>query len=143
MQQALVDTGVLYGAFQNRDQYHDKALEIVKEADRGHLPVLVALDFVIAETMNALTQEIRHDECSRAYSMVEESAGLEIKRTSNAVWDRGVIAYKKQSHLSFVDSLLYAYSRENEVEYIYSFDDGFDGLDGLSRLNTAVNPYEP
>ncbi|WP_273835309.1 hypothetical protein [Halococcus sp. PRR34] len=59
-QHALVDTNVLYGAFQQRDQFHDEGLSIVTAADARDLPVCVVLDFVLAETMNALTQERAH-----------------------------------------------------------------------------------
>ena len=140
-QHALVDTNVLYGAFQRRDQFHDEALPIVKGADSRALPVCVVLDFVLAETMNALTLNIAHDETIEALSMLRSSAGFEIQRTDDDVWTAGLGVYEAQAHLSFVDSVLVAYARATETEYIYSFDDGFDSVDGVSRLNTDMNPY--
>jgi predicted nucleic acid-binding protein len=31
--------------------------------------------------------------------------------------------------------------RRTDIEYLYSFDDGFDGVGDISRLETADNPF--
>lgn len=31
----------------------------------------------------------------------------------------------------------------NDIEYVYSFDDDFDAFDGITRLNTATDPFTP
>ncbi|GAA0477931.1 PIN domain-containing protein [Halococcus dombrowskii] len=137
VQHALVDTNVLYGALQKRDQFHEEGLAIVTAADAHDLPVCIVLDFVLAETMNALTQELAHEETTEALSMVRESAGFEIRRTTNEVWATGLGVYEAHAHLSLVDAMLVAYARETDSSYIYSFDDGFDSVDGVRRLNTS------
>lgn len=142
-QQALVDTGVVYAAFDRRDQYHDTGLAIVRGADDRSLPRLVVLDFVLAETMNALTRQLEHEEAVAALSMLERSVGFDVRRTNDRIWDRGLAGYEDYAHLSLVDALLVAFARETECEYLYSFDSGFDVVDGLQRLNTNVDPYEP
>lgn len=140
-QHALVDTNVLYGAFQRRDQFHDEGLAIVKGADSRTLPVCIVLGFVLAETMNALTLDVAHDETIEALSMLRASAGFEIQRADDDVWTAGLGVYEAQAHLSLVDSVLVAYARKTDTGYIYSFDDGFDSIDGVDRLNTDTNPY--
>ncbi|EMA50823.1 type II toxin-antitoxin system VapC family toxin [Halococcus salifodinae] len=110
-------------------------------ADARDLPVCVVLDFVLAETMNALTQELAHEETTEALSMVRESTGFEIRRSTNEVWTTGLGVYEGYAHLSLVDAILVAYARETDISYIYSFDDGFDSIDGVQRLNTNTNPY--
>ncbi|WP_275039333.1 hypothetical protein [Halococcus thailandensis] len=37
--------------------------------------------------------------------------------------------------------ILIAYARKTDDSYIYSFDDGFDSVDGVQRLNASTNPY--
>lgn len=142
-QRALVDTGVLYAAFQRRDEFHETGLSIVRDADRGALPQLVVLDFVLAETMNALTQQLAPADARRSLEMIEESEGLDIARTSNAVWAAGLATYRRVDRLSLVDSIIVAYGRERDRPYLYSFDTGFDGVEGLTRLNTNTDPYGP
>jgi len=34
-----------------------------------------------------------------------------------------------------------AFMQSEGIEYIYSFDDDFDAVDGVTRLNTATNPF--
>jgi predicted nucleic acid-binding protein len=33
-----------------------------------------------------------------------------------------------------------AYIQREGIEYLYSFDDGFDGIDEVTRLETVDNP---
>lgn len=142
-QRALVDTGVLYAAFQRRDDFHETGLSIVRDADRGELPQLVVLDFVLAETMNALTRRLDPGDARRSLEMLEASAGFEITRTSNVVWSAGLATYRQLDRLSLVDSILVSYCREREASYLYSFDTGFDDVGGITRLNTNADPYAP
>ncbi len=141
MQTALLDTVVLYGALVRGDQHHDAALPILQGMDDGDLPVGTVLDFVYAETFNALNRRLSHEDCVEAAELVEGSAGFQVERTNREVWTRGNQTYRRQPHLSFVDALEVAYARENEVDYVYSFDTGFDSVEGVHRINTAENPY--
>jgi len=141
MASALVDTVVLYGALNRGDQHHDDALPIFEAMDAGELPTGVILDFVYAETFNALTQSLSHEDCTEASEIIERSAGFRLERTNRDVWRAAHRVYEEEAHLSFVDSVLVAYARETDMEYIYSFDTGFGSVDGLRRLKTPTNPY--
>lgn len=142
-QAALVDTGVLYSAFHRHDHDHETGLAIVRDADRQALPQLYVLDFVLAETMNGLGQQLTPTETQKALTMIEESIGFEITRTTDAVWARGRTIFDRIDHLSFVDAQLVAFARERDCPYLYSFDTGFDGVDDVQRLNTNTDPYAP
>jgi predicted nucleic acid-binding protein len=141
MQEALVDTVVLYGALNRQDPHHGQALPIFKRMDSGDLPVGVVLDFVYAEAFNALTSSLGHEDCLEAAEILERSGGFEVQRTSRDVWMRGQKVYENDSHLSFVDSVLVAYADVNNVDYVYSFDSGFDSVEGVKRIKTDANPY--
>lgn len=143
VQQALVDTGVLFAAFHRRDEAHDTGLSVVRGADRDELPRLTVLDFVLAETMNALTRQLVPDDARRALEMLETSVGFDLVRTSNAVWSRGLATYRDIDRLSLVDAVLVAFCGEHGCRYLYSFDTGFDSIEGVTRLNTNVDPYAP
>ncbi|MDZ7688876.1 MAG: PIN domain-containing protein [Halobacteriales archaeon] len=143
MQKTLIDTVVLYGALNRRDEHHGAALSIFEKMDNGNLPVGVVLDLVYAETFNALTRSLSHEDCLEAAEVLERSAGFRVERINRDVWRASHGVYEENAHLSFVDSVLVAYARESNVEYIYSFDTGFDSVEGVNRLKTAVNPYSP
>lgn len=138
-----MDTGVLYAAFHRRDEFHDTGLSIVRGADRDVLPQLLVVDFVLAETTNALTLQLLPGDARRALEMLETSTGFEIGRTSNAVWARALATYRQIDRLSLVDAVLVAFCRERDVPYLYSFDAGSDGIEGLTRLNKNSDPYGP
>lgn len=40
------------------------------------------------------------------------------------------------------DAVIAASMQRRELEYLYSFDDGFDAVDGICRLATRNNPFE-
>lgn len=141
MQHALVDTVVLYGALDRSDQHHEHALPILEAMDSGDLPVGVIIDLVYAETFNALTHTMAHEDCVEAAEMLESSKGFTVERTNRDVWRRSHEVYQKNPHLSFVDAAILAYGYEENLDYLYSFDTGFDTADGLQRLKTAENPY--
>ena len=44
--------------------------------------------------------------------------------------------------LSFGDATIAAYMGREEIERLYSFDDDFDALDGITRLETADDPFD-
>jgi len=50
-------------------------------------------------------------------------------------------AFRRYDEPSFVDATIVAYLNRDGVEYLYSFDDDFDVVDGISRLGTAENPF--
>jgi predicted nucleic acid-binding protein len=141
MQVALIDTVVLYGALNKGDPHHERALPIFRKMDGGELPVGVILDLVYAETFNALTSSLGHEDCLKAVEILEGSGGFEVERTSRDVWMRGQEVYEESPYLSFVDSVLVAHADVNNVDYIYSFDSGFDSMEGLRRIKTDANPY--
>jgi predicted nucleic acid-binding protein len=43
--------------------------------------------------------------------------------------------------LNFGDAMQAAYMRSEDIEYIYSFDDDYDRVAGIERLNAPVNPF--
>ncbi|MBS1263009.1 MAG: hypothetical protein MAG715_00176 [Methanonatronarchaeales archaeon] len=140
-QSATVDTTVLYAAGNRRATFHEDALEIVKAADRGNLPVLRIPDAVLLETMNGLHRTVGHGKAVDVMKRLQEGDGFGIERGSLAVLTAGIQLFQEIERLSLGDALVVADARHNEVEYLYSFDGDFDGIDGITRLNTPDNPY--
>lgn len=143
MPAAVVDTTVLYAAGNRSSQRHDRALNVVRAADRGALPTLHVPDVVLVETMNGLTRDVGADTATDVLGRLETSAGFVVARISDAVWSAGVDQFRSVERLSLADGLIAAYCREHDLEYLYGFDEGFDGLEGLTRLESATDPYAP
>lgn len=75
--------------------------------------------------------------------MLQQSVGFEIERTSQQVWNSGLDRYETYAQLSLVDAILVAYAHKQAIPCLYSFDDGFDSVDGVQRLTTPTDPYSP
>jgi len=141
MQTALVDTTALYAAANRNAERHDRALSIVQAADAGDFPRLRVPDPILIETMNGLARDVSHETATDLLKRLETGVQFEPVREPRAVWERGTAAFRSVRRLSLADGLLVASSRHHDITYLYSFDDDFDGIDGVTRLATAENPY--
>jgi len=126
---ALADTTVLYAAGNRQSNRHETGLSILRGIDRGSLPAVGIPDPILVETMNGLTRDVGHDEAVDVLQRLERGSYFAIRRESRSVWDTGLDLFEAISRLSLADALLVAAMRT-------------DGIDGVTRLATASNPYE-
>lgn len=138
---AVVDTGVLVGLADVDDEHHDVAREIVRGMDHGILPRGRVLNYVVLETCNWIHARKRHSKAVETYERLNQSAGFEICYAARTDFSRAVDLFQTYEGLSFGDATIAAYLEREGIEYLYSFDDDFDVLDGVTRLNTADDPF--
>lgn len=139
---ALCDTTVLYAAGNQNAHRHAKGLEIVSIADRGELPILRIPDAVLIETMNGLTRDVGHETAITVLERLQIGSQFDLVREPQTVWETGIDLFTQIERLALADALIVAGARHSGIEYLYSFDDDFDGLDDITRLNAATNPFE-
>ena len=137
---AVVDTGVLIGMADADDEYHDTAMEIVHEMDHGDLPTGRVTNYIVLETLNWIHNRKRHEKAVETYERLNQSAGFEVLHAAQKDFPSAVDLFQTYEGLSFGDATTVAYMQRENIEYLYSFDDDFDTLDGVSRLETADNP---
>lgn len=140
---AIVDTTVLYAAGNRAERRHAVALAIVKGADTGELPVLHVPDVVLVETMNGLCRDVGHAKAVDMLERLRASTGFDLVREPRAVWGRGMALFPRRDRLSLADALIVASAEHHDIPYLYAFDSGFDGIDGLTRLETPDDPFAP
>ena len=143
MPRALIDTTVLFAAAYRRDSAHGDALPILRGIDDGSLPEAVVLDYVLAETLNGLTTHAGHDAAVDLLDRLEENARFHIDSLSADAFASGKALFRQHGPLSFVDACIVAYMQTEGLGYLYAFDNDFDAADGVYRLDTATDPYEP
>lgn len=137
---AAVDTSVLFARQSTRDHYHERAREIIAGVDHGELPTLHVTNYVLAETLNLIANKGDHRTATRTLDALGEGRHFELQHTSKTDFDTTQALFRRHSHLSFVDASIVAYMRRENIDYLYSFDDDFDAIDGITRVNTAVDP---
>jgi len=143
MPQALVDTTVLFAAAYRRDGAHDDALPILRGIDTAELPEAVVLDYVLAETLNGLTTHAGHDAAADFLDRIEENTRFHIDSLTGDAFATGKSLFRQYEGFSFVDASIVAYMQTERLGYLYAFDDDFDTVEDVYRLDTATNPYQP
>ncbi|MFD1587889.1 PIN domain-containing protein [Halorientalis brevis] len=143
MPRALVDTSVLFASVYRRDEAHDDALPILTGIDSADLPEAVVLDYVLAETLNGLTTHAGHDAGVDFLDRVEENRRFHIDSLTADAFATAKALFRQYEQFSFVDAAIVAYMQADGLGYLYAFDDDFDAVEDVYRLNTATNPYRP
>lgn len=72
---------------------------------------------------------------------LNESAGFEIHQTAQKDFTRALELFETYDGLSFGDASIVAYIEREDSEYVYSFDDDFDAVESITRLETPENPF--
>lgn len=139
---AVVDTNVLldYKDTGAGDR-HERAESIVRAIDGGELPTVRVTNYVLLETLNWLHERQRHDIAVDLRSRLADSAGFELAHAARTDFFRAVEIFETYEKLAFGDATIVAYMEREDLEYLYSFDDHFDAVDGLTRLSTPDDPF--
>lgn len=138
---AVVDTGVLIGMADTDDQHHDVAMEIVRGMDHGDLPTGRVTNYIALETFNWIHNRKRHQKAVETYERLNQSAGFEILHAAQKDFTSAVTLFQTYEGLSLGDATIAAYMQREGIEYLYSFDDDFDVIEDITRLETADNPF--
>jgi predicted nucleic acid-binding protein len=139
---AVVDANVLIAARLSRDQNHEHGEAIAQAIDQGTLPTAYVLSDVLEETINYLQARAGHDVATETLDAVIESSGFSLEQTSKSDFDTGRSLFRRYEPLSLTDAVIIAAMRRKEIEYLYSFDDGFDSVSLVTRLTTPDNPFK-
>jgi predicted nucleic acid-binding protein len=133
----LVDTGVLYAAFDRAASRHDTAQgalrTVLTEASYGQV---VTTEYVYDETVT-LTAE-RTNSTQRAIELGrrllssdgEWGQAVEVRLVGRAVFEEAADAFERYDDhgLSFTDATTTAFAERERVDGVLSFDDDFDGV---------------
>jgi predicted nucleic acid-binding protein len=141
MPTAVVDSSVLIAARVSSDQRHQTGHAIATGIDTGDLPVGVSPDDVVSEVLNYLQSKAGHGTAIETLDALLASAAFDIERTTESDFDAGRSLFRQYEGLSFTDSVIVAYMHRTDIEYLYSFDDDFDAVADVTRLETTENPF--
>ncbi|MFC6990188.1 type II toxin-antitoxin system VapC family toxin [Haloplanus sp. GCM10025708] len=138
---AVVDTGVLIGMADTDDKHHDVAMEIVRGMDHGDIPTGRVTNYIVLETLNWIHNRKRYAKAVETYGRLNQSSGFEVLHAARKDFHRAVELFETYEGLSFGDATIAAYMEREGIEYLYSFDDDFDAVDWIIRLETPDSPY--
>jgi predicted nucleic acid-binding protein len=124
------------------DSRHERAEAIVYAIDSGDLPISRITNYVLLESLNWIHERQRHDIAVDLRKRLSESAGFELVHCAQKDFHRAVELFDTYDGLAFGDATIAAYMEREGIEYLYSFDDDFDALEAITRIETAENPFE-
>jgi predicted nucleic acid-binding protein len=124
------------------DARHERAERIVYAIDKGELPTARITDSVLLESLNWIHERQRHDIAVDLKHRLADSAGFELVQCAQKDFQRALDLFETYDGLSFGDATIAAYMERESIEYLYSFDDDFDVVENVTRLETAENPFE-
>lgn len=139
---AVVDSNILIDYKDtSADSRHERAEQIVYSIDRGDLPTGRITNYVLLESLNWIHERQRHDIAIDLRNRLSDSAGFELVHSAQTDFHRAVELFETYDGLAFGDATIAAYMQRESIEYLYSFDDDFDQLEWITRLDTADNPF--
>jgi len=142
MAAVVVDANVLIAARLSRDQNHERGVAISEAIDQGQLPTAYVLSDVLEEVINYLQARGGHDVATETLDALIESSGFSLKQTPKSDFDAGRSVFRQYESLSLTDAVIVAAMQREDIEYLYSFDDGFDSVPDITRLTTPDNPFD-
>lgn len=141
MATAVLDSSVLIAARLSADQDHDRGQAIVTGIERGDLPTGRIPAVVLHELLNYLHVKAGNDRAVETLDAIQSSIDLEVDRTTKTDFDAGRSCFRRYEGTSFTDAVIAAYMRRVGIDYLYSFDDDFDAVESLTRVDAATNPF--
>jgi predicted nucleic acid-binding protein len=140
---AVLDSNILIDYKDtSADDRHERAERIVKAIDQNELPTARITNYVLLESLNWIHERQRHDIAVDLRSRLSRSAGFELVHAAQKDFHRAVELFERYEAFAFGDATIAAYMEREGIEYLYSFDDDFDALDSITRLETATHPFD-
>lgn len=138
---SLVDTSVLIAGTFRRDQHSDLGQEIVRSLDHGSLPRALVPSPVLGELLDYTLERNSPEAATELLDRLQDSVGFELVHPLDRDHRAARRLFRRYETLGLTDATLVALGHRTGVGYLYSFDDDFDRVTGVTRLNSAVNPY--
>lgn len=146
MPEVLIDANVVLEARNANAKRHEAAAAIFNGIDRGDLPRARVVNYVVPEILHPIQKRVSKSAAYETLDLLQESRGFEFVHVPKGVHPKGEQLFRLHESSAapeWADSVIAAYMLAEDVEYIYSFDDDFDDFEGVTRLNTATDPFAP
>lgn len=141
MTRALLDATVVIAFADTDDDDHDAGKRIVRGVDRGTLPRGVVTNDALLELLNYVHERMGQAMATDLLDRLVEGAHFLLPYNPKENYGVARSTFRQYETLSFGDAMQVAYMGGEGLEYIYSFDDDFDAVDGITRLATPDDPF--
>jgi predicted nucleic acid-binding protein len=140
----FIDSCVFIGFYNIRDERHSDAKALVEEALKGGLGAAYTSDYVLDEAVTLIKKRTGSPKLvAEAIDFIQNSGRMEILHIDREVFASAKMCMEKypQMPLSFTDWTIANLMASKEMEYLLSFDSGFDRLRAIETFSN-INRIE-
>ena len=142
MNKVIIDTNVIVGLYDKKDVWHKQAKKLIQIFKEISLD-LVVLDCVVNETFTVLARRLGERKGKRILvtTLKKVKAAFPKSRITNsyqlietnyeALIDNII---KNNGKINFHDALIITFAINQNIPFIVSFDEDFDGIAGVTRI---------
>jgi predicted nucleic acid-binding protein len=144
MPEVVLDANVVLDARNRNATRHETARPIFEGIDRRELPRARVANYTIPEILHPIQKRGRKEIAVETLEVLQESRGFDLVDVPQGVHAAGERLYRLHDgadSLEWVDAMIAAYTLSEGLEYVYSFDDEFDSVEGMTRLHSAADPF--
>ncbi|MBU4138323.1 MAG: PIN domain-containing protein [Euryarchaeota archaeon] len=130
----FIDSVVWIGAKLKNDQWHKESAKIIDRFIKKEIKKAIVTDYIILESVNFILRKGGFDVALETLEIFENHERIEVINIDEITFARASAIFRKYPGLSITDASTIAVMEEFEINYIYTFDKGFDKIDGIVRL---------
>ena len=134
----FIDSCIFIGFYNIRDERHLEAKELVEDAFKDNLGAAYTSDHVVDETVTLIKKKTSNPAIvSGAIDFIQNSGKIEIIHINREVFASAKMCMEKYPSmpLSFTDWTIANLMESERIEYLLSFDSGFDSLQTISKFS--------
>lgn len=137
---SFLDTTVLISAAFPRERHHEEGRAIVEAIEDGAIGRPVFTDYVLDELVTFIRRKKGAAESNEALNIMLYSPNLNMVKVEDRHFEAGIQLFRTYERLSLTDAASVTVMRDLGIGFIFSFDSGFDGIPGITRL-ASVEGY--
>ena len=134
--QFFVDSRVWIAAFNKKDKHHTAASKIIQHLLDEQIDKVYISDYVFEEVTTYIKKKISPEASILVVEAMLDSQNIEIIFMNEKSFNASYHIFKMYDRLSFTDASIVVMMKNRKIQYLYSFDSGFDSVKEIQRLNT-------
>ena len=136
---SILDTTILIATTFPKEKHHKESKEIITSVEKGTLGKPVITDYILDEVVTFVRKRKSVAASIETLDAILSSPRLRLVKVDNRIFEAGIQLFRTYERLSFTDAVSVATMRDLGIKIIYSFDSGFDGIPGITRLTAVHN----
>lgn len=134
---SFLDTTVLISAAFPRERHHKEGRVIIAAIEDDAVGRPVFTDYILDEFVTFIRRRKGPAESNEALDVILYSPHLSFVKVEDRHFEAGLQMFRTYERLSLTDAVSVAVMRDRGIGFILSFDSGFDGIPGITRLTTV------